>query len=159
MLSAFFDTFIVIVIIVNTVFLAMDHYGRSDGFHLMLVVAEWIFNVVFTVEMLIKCYCFKGFGNYIRFPSNKFDFTIVASSWINVMVEATGLNLTFVRVFRLLRALRVTRVLRKIDSVKKIIDAAFNSIHSHHTTNTSHCTDSCCSLVASQLTHCSQPYR
>ena len=127
-LSPQLDVFIVVMICINTVFLSIDHYGSSDTFDSMLTVAEWIFNVFFTLESVLKVYCMKGFISYIRIGQNQFDFLIVASSWINVFVEATGLNLTFVRVFRLMRALRVTRVFRKIESVKKIIDAAFNSL-------------------------------
>ena len=127
-LSPLFDTSIMMLIGINTVFMSIEHHNMSDDFLAMLFIAEWIFNVCYTFEFLIKVWFMKGFGHYLRIASNQFDVLIVISAWVNLFFEATGLNLTFVRVFRLLRALRVTRLLRKFDSVKKIIDATFNSL-------------------------------
>ena len=127
-LSAEFDNTVIGIICLNSITLSIDHYSASDNFMTMLTVAEWIFNIVFTFEMLAKFYCLKGFGNYWRFGSNQFDFMIVVSSWLNVLTETIGLDLAFIKVLRIFRALRVTRVLRKIKSVREIIDAAFNSM-------------------------------
>ena len=127
-LSSLFDNTVIAVICINSVFLSADHYGKSEFFTSFLEIFEWIFNVAFTIEMFIKFYCLKGFGNYWRFGSNKFDFMIVCSSWLNILTESIGLDLAFMKVLRIFRALRVTRVLRKIPSVRTIIDAAFNSM-------------------------------
>jgi len=127
-LSPLFDNTVITIICINAIFLSIDHYGKSEFFTLFLEIFEWIFNVAFTIEMFIKFYCLKGFGNYWRFGSNKFDFVIVASSWLNILTESIGLDLAFMKVLRIFRALRVTRVLRKINSVKIIIDAAFDSM-------------------------------
>ena len=127
-LSAQFDNTIMSLIAINTLFMSSEHYGSSETFNYVLKVAEWIFNAGYTLEFLVKVVAMKGFGNYIRIQTNQFDLLIVASAWVNFFFEATGLNLTFVRVFRLLRALRVTRLLRKFESVRKIVDATFNSL-------------------------------
>ena len=127
-LSSQFDTSVMILIGINTVFMSIEHYDASSDFMTVLKIAEWVFNACYTFEFLIKVWFMKGFSHYVRIVSNQFDLLIVISAWINFFFEATGLNLTFVRVFRLLRALRVTRLLRKFDSVKKIIDATFNSL-------------------------------
>ena len=127
-LSSTFEAAILWIICLNTVTMSMEHYDASDGVLLTLVIFEWMFNIVFTVEMGIKIYCMKSFLNYWRFPSNKFDFVIVVSSWMSVLFESIGLDLAFIKVLRIFRVLRVTRVLRKSSSVREIIDAAFNSI-------------------------------
>ena len=122
------DMFIVLVIILNTIFMSIDYYDAPDSFRVVLEMAEHVFNAIFTMEMFFKIYALKGFGSYWAMHSNKFDFLIVLSSWTNTFIEATGLNFTFMRVLRIVRAFRVTRVVRKIDSVKVIVDAAFNSM-------------------------------
>ena len=122
------DLFIVLVIILNTIFMSVDYYDAPDSFRDVLEMAEHVFNAIFTIEMFFKIYALKGFGTYWAMHSNKFDFLIVLSSWTNTFIEATGLNFTFMRVLRIVRAFRVTRVVRKIDSVKVIVDAAFNSM-------------------------------
>ena len=127
-LSTTFDNTIIGIICLNSITLSIDHYGASDDFKTMLGIAEWIFNVVFTLEMFLKFYCLKGFCNYWRFGSNQFDFVIVCSSWLNILTESVGLDLAFMKVLRIFRVMRVTRVLRKIKSVRELLNAAFNSV-------------------------------
>ena len=127
-LTSEFDLFIMAVICVNTLFMSVEHYDSSDSFNNVLVMAEWMFNGIFSCEMFVKIYAYKGIGAYLHAGTNQFDCFIVFSSWINGFVEATGLNFTFIRVFRIIRAFRVTRVVRKLESVKVLIDAAFNSM-------------------------------
>ena len=124
-LSQCFDYTVMTIICLNAIFLSIDHYGASDGFNLVLDIAEWVFNVVFTIEMFVRLYCMKGFCNYWRCGANRFDFTIVCSAWVNLFLQG---SMSFLKVLRVFRALRLLRVLRKVDSVKLIIDAAGDSM-------------------------------
>jgi len=65
-----FDGFILIVIILNTVFLALDKYPElNDEILQVLVIQDYIFNFVFTFEMILKQ---VGFGFKLYFQ-DKFN--------------------------------------------------------------------------------------
>lgn len=126
-----FDNFIMATIAVNTFFLGAEHYEQSEGWDNVQEGFGWIFNVIFFVEMWLKIFCLKGFCNYIAPFANKFDFTIVMSSVVQIIVEVAsggGGELGVLKLFRLFRAFRVVRLLRKFKSVRDILDAALGSI-------------------------------
>lgn len=59
---------------------------------------------------------------YLNSAWNKLDFVVVLSSWVNVLVEATGMNLGVeVSTLRALRILRVLRSLRFFAGIKTIL--------------------------------------
>ena len=143
-----FDNTVIAIICANIIFLAMDHYNASEGFKAMMRVAELVFNILYTIEIFVKVYCMsnagqgfddvpdsmtwcwrlgyyfhKGWSNYWRFPSNKFDFVICFISWFSIFTDSIGIDLSFVKAFRVVRVLRVIRLVRKLDSVRKILDA------------------------------------
>ena len=133
-----FDNFIIVSILINTLFLCFDHYDKeilekpymTDAWDTTMIASGWIFNVIFFMEMIIKFVAMKGFGNYWRVGSNQFDFVIVMSSLVNIVFDALGIDFALVKVMRIFRALRIVRVLRRLEPVRLIVDAAFGSINS-----------------------------
>ena len=82
----------------------------------------------FTVEMFIRIIA-MGFWDrsadvdsrvdrYLNDDWNKLDFFVVLSSWLNVLVEVTGIELGVE--MKTLRALRVLRVLKAFKNIKGI---------------------------------------
>ena len=71
-----FSAFVIFGILVNTLVLATDHYGISDGLLCMLDLTNVVLTFVFFVEMCIKLigYGFKGFAQE---RMNLFDAGIV----------------------------------------------------------------------------------
>ena len=53
-----FDPAIVTVILVNTVTLAMGHHGASAAFNQGLSMCNYVFTVVFAMEMVLKLTAF-----------------------------------------------------------------------------------------------------
>ena len=99
----------------------------------MFCVLEQVFNIIFFVEMLLKIFCLKGFLNYITPYANRFDFMIVLSSVVQIIVNAAlsteeANKLSVLKLFRLFRAFRVARLLRRFESVKMIVDSALGSM-------------------------------
>ena len=128
-----FDNLIMGTIAANTVFLAMEHYQAAPAYDTAQEIAGWIFNTIFIGEMISKLICLKGIRNYLRPHPNKFDFVIVMSSILQILMDlilgpggADGLSI--LKLFRLFRALRVARMLRKFKSVRDILDAAMGSV-------------------------------
>ena len=126
-----FGQFIMAAIAANTVFLGMEHYEAAEGFNVAQGVADWIFNTIFFFEMIIKIVCLKGPKNYLRPYSNRFDFVLVMSAVVGIIMNLIGVDgsqLAVLKLFRLFRALRVARLLRRFESVRIVLDAALGSL-------------------------------
>lgn len=105
-----FEVFIMLCILVNCVFLAMNDPTTDDPPYTYTV--ELVFASIFSFEMLLKIVS-QGFafhpGAYVRDPWNLLDCTIVILSWLNF---APGFGN-----FSAFRTLRVIRPLRSVNAV------------------------------------------
>ena len=54
-----FRLFIIFIIIINTIFLASEHYGQPDWWTEVLKYGNYVFTILFTIEMVFKLF---GFG-------------------------------------------------------------------------------------------------
>jgi hypothetical protein len=109
------DQFIMLLIIANSVMLALYNYTDPESTWTKLSEStEHIFSLLFTCEFLIKVVA-RGFirdkCSYLRDPWNRLDFTVVVSGIVSFVLyvmdpegESTGLGA--LRVFRVLRPLR-----------------------------------------------------
>ncbi|KFW73377.1 Voltage-dependent L-type calcium channel subunit alpha-1C, partial [Pygoscelis adeliae] len=89
----------------NTICLAMQHYGQSCMFKEAMNILNMLFTGLFTVEMVLKLIAFKpkvGFlqdkskhCGYFSDPWNVFDFLIVIGSIIDVILSETNVRPLF----------------------------------------------------------------
>ena len=126
--STWLDALILFCIIANTALLAAAGPATTldDEVLARMVVADLVLTVVFTAEMVIRIVAL-GFWDrkgtdpaprYLNNAWNKMDFFVVVSSWLNIVVEATGLQLGID--MNSLRALRIMRVLKAFKSIEGI---------------------------------------
>ena len=66
--------------------MALDHEGASPGMINFLKMSNYIFTAIFFVEATIKLYVYRW--AYFKTAWNKFDFFVVASSLIDLGLEA-----------------------------------------------------------------------
>ena len=115
-----FEPFVLLVIVFNTLLMAMDGYGIDPSLHAMLEAGNSVCTVVFTCEAALKIYA-MSIGEYLRHGWNVFDFSVVivsvASEVFEAMVNLVG-GTTTLPSPSLLRALRTIRVMRIIRTVK-----------------------------------------
>ena len=87
---------------------------------------------IFTVEMFIRIIAMGFYTNpkncrhppetYLNDPWNRLDFFVVLSSWLNLFVEFTGVDIGIdVSVLRALRILRILRSLRFFAGIRVIL--------------------------------------
>ncbi len=103
-----FDIFIVILILLNTIFLAIEYEGQSQT---MVEVLDWgntIFTMIFAIEMVLKLLAL-GFLTYVKEGFNVFDALIVIVSLLEYSKLITAEGVTVLRAFRLLRILRLVK--------------------------------------------------
>nr|XP_034983211.1 voltage-dependent L-type calcium channel subunit alpha-1C isoform X5 [Zootoca vivipara] len=87
--STYFEYLMFILILLNTICLAMQHHGQSCIFKEAMNILNMLFTGLFTVEMVLKLIAFKPKG-YFSDPWNVFDFLIVIGSIIDVILSETN---------------------------------------------------------------------
>ncbi|XP_033079117.1 voltage-dependent L-type calcium channel subunit alpha-1C isoform X6 [Trachypithecus francoisi] len=87
--STYFEYLMFVLILLNTICLAMQHYGQSCLFKIAMNILNMLFTGLFTVEMILKLIAFKPKG-YFSDPWNVFDFLIVIGSIIDVILSETN---------------------------------------------------------------------
>jgi hypothetical protein len=105
-----FESISISVIIVNSIFLAMDDPLRDPSeTPEYMTVADDIFQYLYTIEMVVKIVSL-GFivntGSYLRDAWNILDFVIIASGYMGMFLQGSGVNLSALRSFRVIRPLR-----------------------------------------------------
>uniref|UniRef100_A0A8C7IM62 Sodium channel protein n=1 Tax=Oncorhynchus kisutch TaxID=8019 RepID=A0A8C7IM62_ONCKI len=122
-MDPFVDLAITICIVMNTVFMAMEHYQMSGEFNTMLYVGNLVFTGIFTAEM-----CFKiiALDPYIYFQEgwNIFDGIIVSLS----LMELGLANVSGMSVLRSFRLLRVFKLAKSWPTLNKLIKIIGNSV-------------------------------
>jgi len=106
-----FDPAVMACILLNIIFMALEHYNMSDTFKSFLEAADLIFVFIFAVEAVLKITAFC-FPVYIKDSWNKFDFAIVLLGFVTFIPAAGVLNLNVIRIFRFARIFRLLRLLR-----------------------------------------------
>jgi len=132
--SSGFDNFITFLIVANCVFLAID--GPTDAYdpnnlttkQVAIWYAEYIFLVLFTMEMTLKIiafgFCF-GQHTYMKNQWNWLDFSVVIIGYMG-FIEIPGFpNLSSLRTFRVLRPLRT---LTTVPGMKVIVVSMISAL-------------------------------
>lgn len=119
--SAYFEAFIMLMIIGNVVALACSHFGMSSSWNSSIEYANYAFTLVFTLEAVLKTVGL-GWKQYIRSPWHKFDFFLVIAAIISAAVSinasVNGTKLAGTPIATLLRILRISRLFRVVKSSK-----------------------------------------
>ncbi|XP_062855271.1 voltage-dependent L-type calcium channel subunit alpha-1D [Trichomycterus rosablanca] len=86
--STGFEYVMFILIIFNTLCLAVQHHGQSHLFNYAMDVLNMMFTGVFTVEMIFKLIAFKPRG-YFGDAWNMFDALVVIGSIVDIILSQT----------------------------------------------------------------------
>lgn len=114
-----FNIFIMVVILTNTVLLAMDRHPMDDGLAYDLEIGNFVLSTVFAIEMLLKLLA-MGPVKYVQDRFNVFDAFIV-TMWVFETLVAppaflsgaassdSGGGLAALRAFRLFRVFKLAK--------------------------------------------------
>ena len=128
----YFENFIMACIALNSLMMITSHYDPAKWYLDVTKHAETAFTIIFIVEFSLK-HLGLGVGGYWSDSWNKLDGFIVLSSIVElIMIEASasgsGVNLSFLRVFRIFRIVRTFRVLRENKEFVRILESAINGV-------------------------------
>ncbi|XP_044531444.1 sodium channel protein type 11 subunit alpha [Gracilinanus agilis] len=121
-MDPFADLAITICIILNTVFMSMEHYGQGKDFEKMLNIGNYVFTGIFVAEMCLKIIALDPYYYFLR-PWNIFDSIIVILSLVEIIISEVlkkG-NLSLLRSLRLLRVFKLAKSWPTLNTLIKII--------------------------------------
>ena len=130
----YFDYFILTVVVVNSVFMAIDGNILKPEVLDSLNVSNYVFNSIYIYEYVVK---FIGLGPIVYYsdPFTYLDTFIIIFSIIDMATPTStdtdstvgakkqnvSSQLSFLRVFRIFRVVRLTKILRRIKAMRLII--------------------------------------
>ncbi|XP_029978168.1 sodium channel protein type 4 subunit alpha A [Sphaeramia orbicularis] len=118
-MDPFVDLAITICIVLNTLFMAMEHYPMTPEFDHLLSVGNLVFTGIFTAEMFFKLIAMDPYY-YFQVGWNIFDSIIVTLSLVELgLANVQGLSV--LRSFRLLRVFKLAKSWPTLNMLIKII--------------------------------------
>jgi len=101
-----FDRFILVVIVINCVFLALDQENQLISENSSMI--DLGFLIIYTGEMILKIIAMGFFmraHSYLRDAWNILDFMVVILGWLAIIFDNSG-DISAIKVIRILRPLR-----------------------------------------------------
>uniref|UniRef100_A0A3Q2UGC4 Sodium channel protein n=1 Tax=Fundulus heteroclitus TaxID=8078 RepID=A0A3Q2UGC4_FUNHE len=118
-MDPFVDLAITICIVLNTLFMAMEHYPMTENFENVLSVGNLVFTGIFAGEMFAKLVAMDPYY-YFQEGWNCFDGFIVTLSLVELgLSDVEGLSV--LRSFRLLRVFKLAKSWPTLNMLIKII--------------------------------------
>uniref|UniRef100_A0A665TM26 Voltage-dependent L-type calcium channel subunit alpha n=1 Tax=Echeneis naucrates TaxID=173247 RepID=A0A665TM26_ECHNA len=122
--STGFEYIMFVLIMLNTLCLAVQHYGQSATFNYVMDILNMVFTAVFTVEMVLKLIAFKPRG-YFGDAWNVFDALVVIGSIVDIVLseidnteDSARISITF---FRLFRVMRLVKLLSRGEGIRTLL--------------------------------------
>ncbi|MES2623772.1 MAG: ion transporter [Pseudomonadota bacterium] len=118
-----FDLILIVLILLSVLAVMLDSVASIHArFHAQLLVVEWLFTGIFTVEYLLRLYCT---GNIRKYTFSFFGlvdlFTILPTYLALFFPGAT--YLTSIRILRVMRIFRILKLMRFIGEANILIRA------------------------------------
>mmetsp|Transcript_20026 Transcript_20026/g.3279 ORF Transcript_20026/g.3279 Transcript_20026/m.3279 type:complete len:154 (+) Transcript_20026:408-869(+) len=118
-------------VLLNTIVLALDHYGISEEMEEVLTDMNLAFTIIFIIEMSLKLIGLTPIG-YCKDAMNYLDGAVVIFSLIE-LIFLSGSNSALsafrvIRIFRTFRVMRVARLFRYLSSMAKIMSVIGRSL-------------------------------
>uniref|UniRef100_A0A8D2QKB3 Sodium channel protein n=1 Tax=Zonotrichia albicollis TaxID=44394 RepID=A0A8D2QKB3_ZONAL len=118
-MDPFVDLAVTVCIVLNTLFMAMEHYPMTKQFETVLTVGNLVFTGIFAAEMVLKIIAMHPF-NYFQVGWNIFDSFIVTLSLVELFLSNVD-GLSVLRSFRLLRVFKLAKSWPTLNMLIKII--------------------------------------
>ncbi|XP_068780215.1 voltage-dependent L-type calcium channel subunit alpha-1F [Struthio camelus] len=129
--STAFEYIMFVLILLNTIALAVQHYEQSKPFNYVMDLLNMVFTGLFTIEMVLKIIAFKP-RHYFCDAWNTFDALIVVGSVVDIAVtevnngghvgesseDSSRISITF---FRLFRVMRLVKLLSKGEGIRTLL--------------------------------------
>ncbi|KAG9271502.1 sodium channel protein type 2 subunit alpha-like [Astyanax mexicanus] len=125
-MDPFVDLSITICIVMNTIFMAMEHHPMDKDFSSVLSMGNYVFTGIFTAEMVFKIIALDPYY-YFQEGWNIFDSVIVSLSLMELgLANISGMSV--LRSFRLLRVFKLAKSWPTLNMLIKIIGNSMGAL-------------------------------
>nr|APH07649.1 voltage-gated sodium channel type IV alpha subunit Nav1.4a [Electrophorus electricus] len=123
MMDPFTDLFITLCIILNTLFMSIEHHPMNESFQSLLSAGNLVFTTIFAAEMVLKIIALDPYY-YFQQTWNIFDSIIVSLSLLELGLS----NMQGMSVLRSLRLLRIFKLAKSWPTLNILIKIICNSV-------------------------------
>jgi voltage-gated potassium channel len=122
-----FDLILIWVILLSVLAVCLEsvqsiraQYGPA------LVIAEWVFTILFTIEYVLRLYTVRRPGRYARSFFGLIDLAAILPTYLSLLIPGTQ-ALLVVRVLRVLRVFRILKLTEYLRESRTLTDALYAS--------------------------------
>lgn len=128
-LGKFFDLGLIVSVIFSVVVVMLESVESiRNAYRTQLVILEWYFTIVFSIEYLLRIYCVKKPSKYIFSFFGLVDFFSIIPTYLSLIFPGAQ-GLLIIRTLRLLRIFRVLKLHRYTTAGKILAKALTQSRH------------------------------
>ncbi|MCP4038074.1 MAG: ion transporter [bacterium] len=126
-LGRLFDITLLCVIVASVLAVCLDSVvSIQQQYHTELIVAEWIFTVLFTIEFALRLFSVRRPLGYVFSFYGLVDVLAILPSYLSLILPGAQ-HLLVIRILRMLRIFRVLKLGRYVSESQMLIEAIKNS--------------------------------
>lgn len=124
-----FDIGLIVLILASVAVVMLDSVASyHDPFGALFYEAEWVFTLLFTLELAVRLYCLERPLKYLTSFYGVIDLVSILPTWLALLFPVTQ-SLLVVRLLRVLRIFRVLRLMQFVGEGRLLVDALKRSWH------------------------------
>eukprot|EP01012_Entosiphon_sulcatum_P018226 TRINITY_DN2296_c0_g1_i2.p1 TRINITY_DN2296_c0_g1~~TRINITY_DN2296_c0_g1_i2.p1 ORF type:complete len:1220 (-),score=178.98 TRINITY_DN2296_c0_g1_i2:95-3754(-) len=114
--SPYFDWVSTLLIVLNMLAMALDHWPMPDGWTNSIIYVNLVFVCLFTAELALQ---FFAYGTrLLHDPWAIFDLFVVVFSWVGLIVEFLASGVSGLAIMRMLRVTRLFRLVHYLTGLR-----------------------------------------
>lgn len=122
-----FDMVLIYAIVISVVAVMLDSVGGfAENYHYELLMVEWFFTILFTIEYGLRIYCSPHPWRYVRSFYGIVDLFSILPTYLGFFVVDAN-NLLVIRLLRILRIFRVLKLIRYLREANVLLRAMLMS--------------------------------
>lgn len=105
-----FDIWLIVLVIASVFIVMLETVeGLSQAYGPIFFVLEWIFTILFTIELILRLYCLDKKLKYVFSFYGLVDIISILPSYLSIFIPGAQ-NFIIVRAFRILRIFRILKL-------------------------------------------------
>jgi len=122
-----FDMVLIYAILISVLAVMLDSVGGfAENYHFELLVVEWFFTILFTIEYGLRIYCSPHPWRYVRSFYGIVDLFSILPSYLGFFVVDAN-NLLVIRLLRILRIFRILKLIHYLREANVLLRAMLMS--------------------------------
>lgn len=121
-MGKYFDVLLLLAILLSVLAVVLESVESiNQRFHVALVVAEWSFTLMFTVEYVLRVLCVRRPLRYVFSFYGIVDLLAILPTYVSVLVPGSQ-ELLVIRALRLLRVFRIFKLGRYLGEAEALME-------------------------------------